>query len=172
VTASGKTTIGQKLAQRLEWIFADADDYHSPENRAKMQQGIALTDADRAPWLASLHELLDNWVENGINGILACSALKHEYREVLSNDIPPAELKFIFLDIPEELAEERAADRPHSFAPASLVASQFATLETPTDALIVKMEDHDGAPKSVESVVNEIVVGLGVKSAAAWHEEH
>jgi gluconokinase len=172
VSASGKTTIGQKLAQRLEWIFADADDYHSPENRTKMHDGIPLTDADRAPWLAQLHELLDDWIENGINGILACSALKQEYRAVLADDIPAAELKFVYLDAPQWLVEERAEARQHALAPAALVASQFETLEAPTDALTIQMVDGGGAPKSVESVVNEIVVGLGVKTADAWHEEH
>jgi gluconokinase len=172
VSASGKTTIGQKLAQRLEWIFADADDYHSQENRAKMQDGIPLTDADRAPWLARLHDLLDDWIENGINGILACSALKQEYRAVLADGIPPAELKFVFLDVPRWLAEERAASRQHGLAPAALVASQFATLEPPTDALTIQMVGENDSPKSIESVVNEIVVGLGVKTADAWHEDH
>jgi gluconokinase len=172
VSASGKTTIGQKLAQRLEWIFADADDYHSAENKAKMHEGTPLTDADRAPWLAQLHELLENWIENGINGILACSALKQEYRAVLANDISPAELKFVYLDAPEWLVEERAEARQHALASATLVASQFETLEPPTDALTIKMVDGSGAAKSVDSVVNEIVVGLGIKTADAWHEEH
>lgn len=172
VSASGKTTIGEKLAQRLEWIFADADDYHSPENKAKMHEGIPLTDEDRAPWLAQLHELLDDWLESGINGILACSALKQEYRAVLADDISPAELKFVYLDAPQWLVEERAEARQHALAPATLVASQFETLEPPADALSVKMVDESGAPKSVDSVVNEIVVGLGVKTADAWHDEH
>lgn len=172
VTASGKTTIGQKLAQRLEWIFADADDYHSPENKAKMHEGIALTDEDRAPWLARLHELLDNWIENGINGILACSALKEEFRAMLADDISAAELKFVYLDVPRWLAEERAEARQHAIAPAALVASQFETLEPPVDALSIKMVDNSGAPKSVDSVVNEIMVALGLKTADAWHENH
>jgi len=116
--------------------------------------------------------LLDNWIENGINGILACSALKREYRAVLADDISPAELKFVFLDAPQWLVEERAEARQHALAPAALVASQFDTLEPPTDALSIRMVDDNGVPKSVEAVVNEIVVGLGIKTADAWHDEH
>lgn len=172
VMASGKTTIGQRLAQRLEWVFADADDYHSPENKAKMHDGIPLTDADRVPWLAALHELLDDWIENGINGILACSALKQQYRAMLAEDIPAAELKFIFLDAPRALVEERAAARHYAVAPPELVASQFETLEPPTDAVRVEMVDESGTAKSVDAVVNELVAALGLKSAEAWHEEH
>ena len=75
-TGSGKTTIGELLARRLKWKFADADDYQSPENKEKIHHGIALTDADRAPWLAALQDPIVRWVESKENAVLACSALK------------------------------------------------------------------------------------------------
>ena len=76
VTASGKTTIGTKLAALEQWEYAEGDDYHSDANKAKMHAGIPLTDADRAPWLASLHEVLLGWHRSGTSGVLACSALR------------------------------------------------------------------------------------------------
>src|SRR5580698_526527 len=108
VTASGKTVVGEALARRLEWVFADADDYHSPANREKMHAGVALDDDDRRPWLIELNELIDQWIENGINGVLACSALKQEYRDLLIADMPRGEVQFVFLNGSRELIEERA----------------------------------------------------------------
>src|SRR5260370_9242448 len=83
VTGSGKTPIGSMLAARLGWDFADADEFHSAENKAKMHQGIPLTDADRAPWLAAIHERIAQWLAEKRNGVLACSALKQSYRQLL-----------------------------------------------------------------------------------------
>ena len=84
VAGAGKTTVGRALAEQLHWRFADADDYHSPSNVAKMRAGIALTDEDRAPWLQSLRSAMIGWLMAGENVILACSALKASYR-----DLPP-----------------------------------------------------------------------------------
>src|SRR5258705_5313159 len=84
VTGSGKTTIGSMLAARLGWDFADADEFHSAENKAKMHQGIPLTDADRAPWLAAMHQKIEQWLSEKRNVGLACSALKQIYRQQLS----------------------------------------------------------------------------------------
>jgi gluconokinase len=84
VTGSGKTTVGKLLAQRLKYNFLDADDFHSAANREKMHQGIPLTDADRAPWLTALHDELVRANSAGRSAVLACSALKQEYRNTLA----------------------------------------------------------------------------------------
>src|SRR5258705_4558477 len=94
VTGSGKTTIGTLLAARLGWDFADADEFHSAENKAKMHQGIPLTDADRAPWLAAIHERIAQWLAEKRNVVLACSALKQSYRQLLWSG---PEVRFVFL---------------------------------------------------------------------------
>jgi gluconokinase len=164
VTAAGKTEVGERLAQRLEWIFADADDYHSQENREKMQAGVPLTDDDRMPWLIDLHDLLDDWEENGINGVLACSALKQQYRELLMQDLPPKDIHFVYLDVPREVLERRATLRDHPFMPASMVTSQLETLEAPHDALRIEAVDA-GREKSVDEIVNEIITRLGLHAA-------
>src|SRR5580658_1786376 len=83
VTGSGKTTVGKLLAQRMGWIFLDADDFHSSANREKMHRGIPLSDADRAPWLDAIHDEMLRRNHDGENIVLACSALKQEYRDIL-----------------------------------------------------------------------------------------
>src|SRR5258708_22822964 len=82
-TGSGKTTIGSLLAQQLGWDFVDADQFHSAANKEKMHQGIPLTDADRAPWLAAIHQQIEQWIAEKRNVVLACSALKQSYRDLL-----------------------------------------------------------------------------------------
>ena len=84
VAGAGKTLVGSALARELGWAFYDADDFHSPENVAKMHAGIGLTDADRAPWLAKLRDLIDHVIRDGRRAVLACSALKHSYRQALT----------------------------------------------------------------------------------------
>ena len=137
VSGSGKTTIGIELAQELGDKYADADDYHSAANTAKMASGTPLTDEDRAPWLATLNDLLREWAIKGIHGVLACSALKASYRETLSRGIEPAKIAFCYLEVPRELLRQRLALRQHSFMNSNLLDSQLATLEEPKDAIRV-----------------------------------
>lgn len=124
VTGSGKTSVGERLAHDLSWAFADADDFHSPQAKAKMARGEGLTDADRAPWLARLHELLAGQPHT----VLACSALKRSYRDALR--VPG--LRFVYLRVPHSLLEQHLAGRRGHYATASLLPSQFAALEEPT----------------------------------------
>ena len=140
VTGSGKTTIGLRLAARLNWAFYDGDDFHSPANIEKMRRGEPLTDADRAPWLDRLRELLAGHLEKGEAVVLACSALRADYRRRLvpANPALRAEVRFVFLRITPEVARERVASRPRHFMPASLVDSQFETLEEPSDAIDIE----------------------------------
>ena len=125
VSGSGKSTVGAALAQRLGVPFADADDFHPPANIAKMKAGVPLDDDDRYPWL----EAIGGWLADhcGTGGVMSCSALKRKYRDQLRRHCPQAE--FVHLSGSPEVIAARQASRPGHFMPASLMASQFATLE-------------------------------------------
>src|SRR5581483_9562909 len=106
------------------------DDYHSAANIEKMSRGIGLTDADRKPWLAALHALIEDTVQRHEHVVLACSALKHEYRETLAGNYRNAgAVRFVYLDVPADVLARRLASRQHHFAPPALLTSQLATLE-------------------------------------------
>src|SRR5580693_6345917 len=129
IEGTGKTTVGKLLAERLHWEFADADDFHSATNKEKMKQGIALTDADRAPWLAGIQAQIWRWIAAGINGVITCSALKQSYRDELLS--PPAgvdgnaeDIKTIYLHGTYALIAERLHQRQGHFASEALLASQ------------------------------------------------
>ncbi len=157
VTASGKTTVGRALAQRLGWVFADADDFHSQQNRAKMQAGIPLDDADRAPWLASLHTQIATWAgSSATNAILACSALKQQYRDTLLAGVDPLVVRFVFLDGPASVLHARLEQRKGHYMSPALLPSQMATLEPPADALRVSVD------QTVPAIVQGIVTGLSL----------
>jgi gluconokinase len=137
VTASGKTTIGIRLAAAEHSEYAEGDEYHSDANKAKMHAGIPLTDEDRAPWLATLHQVLLGWHQSGTSGVLACSALRQSYRDELSAGIPTAELRFVLLEVPKDVLQHRLADRKNHYMSPALLDSQIATLEAPRDAIRV-----------------------------------
>lgn len=145
VSGSGKSTVGAALAQRLRVPFADADDFHSPENIAKMSAGHALDDDDRRPWLDAIGQWL---VEHADGGVMSCSALKRSYRDQLRAHAPS--VFFVHLDGPIEVITRRQASRPGHFMPAALLESQFATLES----LGV---DEDGGVVDVDQGVDAIV---------------
>src|SRR5688572_29150053 len=125
VSGSGKTTVGVTLAQRLGLPFADADDFHSPQNTAKMAAGIPLTDEDRTPWLRSVAGWLAEHADSG--GVVSCSALRRAYRDVLRGDRPGT--VFIHLHGEREVLAARLTARPGHFMPATLLDSQIDTLE-------------------------------------------
>ncbi|GAA2795298.1 gluconokinase [Saccharopolyspora taberi] len=135
VAGSGKTTVAELLAGRAGLEFVEADRFHSPENIAKMSAGTPLTDADRLPWLRSLSEWMRDRRAAGSATVLACSALKRPYRDILREHAP--NLKFVHLHGPEELVLARMASRKGHFMPTALLDSQFAALE-PLEA------DEDG----------------------------
>jgi gluconokinase len=152
VQGSGKTTVGRALASRLGWRFRDADEFHSEANKAKMAAGIALTDEDRAPWLAAIRAEMDRANAEHRNLVITCSALKEKYREQL---VAPGS-RLVFLRGDPELIAARINARPHHFANARLLASQFAQLEEPKDALVIDVSH------TVDEIVSEIVDKLQI----------
>jgi len=132
---AGKTTVGKALAATLGWRFVDGDDYHSPASVAKMRAGIPLSDDDRAPWLASLHRMIATAVDRREHLVLACSALRDGYRRSLQGGLH--QVRFVHLDADEPALRRRLAERPGHFFGPTLLASQLATLEVPSEALRV-----------------------------------
>jgi gluconokinase len=157
VSGSGKTTIGKLLAERMGWIFADADDYFPLSYKQKMAAGHPLTDEDRAPWLLALNGLLRRWDAERSNGVLACSALKAKYHEVLESGVPLTHIQFIFLDGPKELIARRLATRKHEYMNPMLLDSQLATLERPTDAFRIV---NDRSPEEIVDQLLENVLAV------------
>jgi len=146
VTSSGKSTVAAELIKLTGWKFAEGDDFHSEANKQKMKSGIPLNDADRAPWLASLHNVIVDWIRNGEDGIVTCSALKQSYRDALTTGTPAGSCRFVFLDVPVKELERRLRSRTGHYMNPSLLQSQLDTLELPRDALRV---DATGAPADV-----------------------
>ncbi len=146
VSGSGKTTIGRMLAARLGWRFIEGDDYHPPENVAKMASGTPLSDEDRWPWLERLNAVL----RKEESAVVTCSALKESYRRRLTQGI--AEHRLVYLQGSRELIAARVAARKHRYMPASLLDSQFATLEPPREAIDI---DVAGEPEDCVAAILE-----------------
>jgi len=137
VTGSGKSTVGKLLAERLAWVFLEADEFHSPENIAKMHNGIPLTDTDRLPWLDAIHARLLALHAEGKDAVLACSALKQSYRQRLAKNLP---VKLVYLKGSPVFIGQRLRQRRGHFAGTSILAGQFADLEEPRDAFAISVE--------------------------------
>nr|XP_006626672.1 PREDICTED: probable gluconokinase [Lepisosteus oculatus] len=166
VCGCGKSTVGASLANKLGWTFFDGDDYHPKENRDKMANGIPLTDQDRIPWLLILHDIILRELSGGKHAIMACSALKKFYRELLvfGSDIlhlNPSELQhdlakeilFVYLHGSMELICKRMAARKGHFMAASLIQSQFDILEPPS-------EDENSITVDIDSGIQEITAEI------------
>ena len=153
VAGCGKSSLAAAVAQAHALPWVEGDDYHGERNRQKMQQGIALTDADREGWLATLGTLL---VQHERGVVMSCSALKRAYRDQLRQVAPG--LRFVFLDIPPAQALERVAARSAHFFNASLVDNQFATLESPVGEQGVLRLDALAPLQSLERAVNEWLI--------------
>ena len=134
VAGSGKTTVGMMLAETLGCAFLDADSLHPEANIEKMRHGTPLTDEDRRPWLAAVHESIREAFGRGQDLVVACSALKEEYRAVLADGIP---ITWIYLKGSKALFRSRLRDRVGHFVPVALLDSQFHTLEEPSGAIVV-----------------------------------
>ena len=156
VSGSGKSLLATKLAETTHWAYAEGDDYHSLANKAKMHASIPLTDADRVPWLDSLHEVMANWQRIGQSGVLTCSSLKAAYRDRLAAGLP--ELRFIWLDPPREVLIQRLANRPGHFMSPALLDSQLATLEPPIhhghlDPNTLRLDGSETPDQSVQTIL-------------------
>jgi gluconokinase len=149
VTGAGKTTIGLLLAAHLGWKFADADDFHPPSNVEKMRHGIPLDDDDRQPWLQQLHTTITNWISEGRNVVLACSALKRCYRQELDGG---PEVRFVYLKGSPALITQRLHARHGHFAGEQILAGQFADLEEPETAVVV---DIGATPEQIVADVRQ-----------------
>lgn len=152
VSGSGKTTIGGLLAERLGWDFFDGDDFHPPENVEKMGRGIPLSDADRRGWLEMLAGIIRSRLEEGKPAVVACSALKRAYRDLLRGG--SGRVQFIHLEGSYDLIHSRMAARSGHYMSAGMLASQFATLEVPEDALGVDITPPPG--EVVEGIVGAL----------------
>jgi gluconokinase len=150
ISGSGKSHVGRLLAARLGWPFSDGDDFHSPQNKAKMNAGIPLDDADRWPWLTAIRQSLEQDCRTGCNRVLACSALKRSYRDYLRDGLP---MQLVFLDGPPELLAERLATRRGHFFDPRLLQSQLDSLERPTPDEAWIMDIHQPPEAIVEAVL-------------------
>ncbi|TMJ21184.1 MAG: gluconokinase [Alphaproteobacteria bacterium] len=152
VSGSGKSTIAQKLAERLGWRYEDGDKFHPASNVAKMSAGQPLTDEDRRPWLQAIAGEIDRICEAGQRAVIACSALKHAYRDILVHG--RSDVRIIFLKGTQALIAHRLAMRKGHFMPAGLLDSQFKTLEPPDQSERPVTVSIDA---SVETIVDDIV---------------
>ena len=148
VSGAGKTRVGRELARELGWPFLDADDFHPASNIAKMRGGTALESSDRAAWLQALRAALAATLLSSGNAVLACSALREEFRAALRAGFD--DLRFVYLRADRALVRNRVEHRAGHFMPATLVDSQFETLEEPADAIVVD------AAKTPETIVTEV----------------
>jgi len=152
VSGSGKTTIGKKLAESLGWRFYEGDQFHPPENIAKMSAGIPLTDEDRLPWLNTIHNLIQTQLQNGQSAVIACSALKKSYRErLLKGNLG---VHIVYLKGNEDLIRHRMKTRGSHFMKAAMLSSQFRTLEEPDGVLTVDISQDPS--KIVSKIEREL----------------
>lgn len=158
VAGSGKTTIGQRVAERLGWPYFEADDFHTSEAKAKMRDGIPLTDEDRAPWLTAIRAKMDACRVAGQSAVFTCSGLKECYRTALlggTSDVTP-----VFLTADFDTILERVNRRQGHYMKADMVRSQFEALEPPADALTIDVR------QPLDEIVQIVIRALGSKSPA------
>ena len=160
VSGSGKTTIADKLAERLDWTYEDGDRFHPASNIAKMSAGQPLTDEDRWPWLRAIADEIDRICEAGERAVIACSALKRAYREILVHE--RSDVRIVFLNGTQQLIADRLSQRQGHFMPPGLLASQFKTLEPPErneNPVTVSID------ASVDAIVDDVIRQLGLRPA-------
>jgi gluconokinase len=151
VSGSGKSTLGQALAAKMGCQFYDGDDFHSPENTAKMESGLPLTDVDRWPWLDRLVQLIGDQIRQGEPAVLACSALKRSYRDRLRQD--KQGLVFIYLRGSFDVIWDRIQDRKDHYMKADMLRSQFDALEEPDEQEALLVDIIDDADKIISKLI-------------------
>jgi gluconokinase len=155
VSGSGKSTIGESLAKRLHWSYEDGDKFHPASNVAKMSAGEPLTDEDRWPWLQAIADEIDRLSASGARAVVACSALKRAYREILVHGRD--DIRIVFLDGTQDLIAERLAARKGHFMPPGLLASQFRTLERPgADERPITVSIDAPVARIVDEIVSQL----------------
>ena len=164
VSGAGKTTISKLLAAALRCPLLEGDDLHPPLNVEKMHHGVALTDADRRPWLDKIAAAIDDWRARGQSGVVACSALKRSYRDIIIGN--RADVRLIYLEGSRELIGGRLAGRRGHFMPPTLLDSQFATLEPPTPDEVAMTISVDA---SVENIIAQIAAALAPSGTIPCH---
>lgn len=155
VSGCGKSSVGELLSQKLGWPFFDGDDFHPPENVAKMAAGNPLNDDDRTPWLANLHDLIADHLSQGKSILLACSALKQKYRDQLAAGNPGT--VFVHLKGDFDLIFGRMQARAGHYMKAEMLRSQFEALEEPIDALTVDIDQN------LDRITEEVIAQLHLK---------
>jgi gluconokinase len=155
VSGSGKTSVGEALAKELGWPFFDGDSFHPEANVKKMSAGIPLNDDDRKPWLERLHDLMKGQLEEGKSVIIGCSALKESYRHILRGNL---NVRFVYLEGSFELIMERMQKRKDHFMKATMLESQFETLEVPKDAITVSIADP------IEVIIQKVIQHLNARA--------
>lgn len=160
VSGAGKTAVGELLAERLGWSFVDADDFHPPGNVHKMTAGVPLTDEDRIPWLLTVRGVIVEQAGSGRSAVVACSALKREYRKLLlegPTDI--GDTRLVYLRGTPGVLDRRLRERRGHFFDPNLLASQLETLEEPRHALVVDADDE------IEAIIEAVLKALGLPTA-------
>jgi len=160
VSGSGKSTIADQLAERLGWRFEDGDRFHPASNVAKMSAGQPLTDEDRWPWLQAIADEIDRVCQTGAHAVIACSALKRAYRDILVHGRD--DVRIVYLKGTQALIADRLAVRKNHFMPSGLLDSQFKTLEPPAASENPVTVSIDGP---VDAIVDDIVRQLGLNPA-------
>jgi len=159
VSGSGKSTIAERLAARLGWRYQDGDQFHPPANVAKMRAGHPLSDEDRWPWLQAIADEIDRTCKANERAVVACSALKHAYRDVLVHGRD--DVRIVFLNGTQDLIADRLANRKGHFMPAGLLTSQFRTLEPPQPGEQPITVSIDA---TVDAIVDDIIRQLNLVS--------
>ena len=157
IAGAGKSTIGAALASTLDWPFIDADAYHAPEHIEQMRRGVGLTDVERGPWLARVHEAIVAVVANGQSAVVACSALKRRYRDVLSRGVQ--DVRFVYLHASEALLRHRLSTRSAHFVGPALASTQAEALEPPTAEEALTLD----ASRAPEELVHAICDALQLR---------
>ena len=158
VSGSGMSTIGQQLARGLGWCFVEGDDLHPIANVEKMRQGIPLTDADREPWLQAIGQQISQLQQAKQAAVITCSALKQRYREGLQSTQPPGTLQFVYLKASPAVLRSRLTQRQGHFMQASLLDSQLAALEEPTQAITIGLTATDTTTQIVAQIRQQLAV--------------
>jgi gluconokinase len=171
VSGSGKTTIGMRLAERLGWLFEDGDMFHPASNIEKMRSGHALTDADREPWLRAIAGEIDRQAVAGCRLVIACSALKRRYRDILIHGRD--DIRIVYLDGDQALIAERIASRKGHFMPPDLLDSQFRTLEKPlADEQPITVSINGPIENIVATIIDELAAKKLISPAAPQASGH